>query len=533
MSEIEFSELLFADPVSLGPTGGGSPVQPRRLEAWLEMLTGGRFEIGVGQVPATDGRLIVLPAALPEPVTEEDAGIFRIASLVQAGLVSLGLLEQRPFIARMHRDWLLRTAWTQLAGRAVLAHYARGLPGVARDWERIKSSQSASRLMVNLVEVPHSGLPEVFSDLLRHPPGAPDALSLMGEASRWRDRLASADLGPAPVPWYLGVLRPEWLLESRELDEDWQRGQKPLRLLRRAIERARGQKPLFEQVIRPTVEPSRREWRDGGWSTVRVVENEARGGPTSSWDRILASHQREARALQRRFAALRQEPRWVGGQLDGSEVDLDRALVALADIQAGQEPSRYLYRSFLRPPLPLAVHTLVDLSGSTTGAVLHAEQSAVVLFALALQSLGAPHAFTGFNGSDGVVRLHHLKGFEQSLDESARKRLGNLQAEGSTRLGAVIRHAAAGLRRRREPRRLLLLLSDGRPEARDYRGRVALTDSALAVREARRSGVQVHCISLDGRDTRWLRPIFGAHHLALRRVDELASRLPELFARLM
>ena len=137
------------------------------------------------------------------------------------------------------------------------------------------------------------------------------------------------------------------------------------------------------------------------------------------------------------------------------------------------------------------------------------------------------------NGSDGVVRLHQLKGFDQSLDEPARKRLSNLQAEGSTRLGAVIRHAADGLRRRPEPRRLLLLLSDGRPEARDYRGRVALTDSALAVREARRSGVQVHCISLDGRDTRWLRPIFGAKHLALRRVDELASRLPELFARLM
>ena len=534
MSQVSLGELLFADPVQHGAHGDGEPLVPRPLAAWLSMVTGRDMELASGELLATDGHLITLPNALPRPLEAADAAIFRVAALGQAGLVALGLLEQRPFIARMHRDWLLRTAWTQLAVRAVLSHYARELPGVARDLRQVQANAKANRLMLNTAELPRKGLPGLFEELLSAPAGAVEPLALMGQASSWRERLAAADLGPCPTPWYLGVLRPEWLLESRELDLDWQKGQKPLRLLRRAMGRLRRgpELPDLNAPSAPERLSTRREWRSTGWAEVRVVESIARGGALSSWDRIVGANQQAARALQRRFAALRSSPRWRGGQLDGSEVDLDRALIALADMRAGNEPDRRLYRRFVRPPLPLAVQTLVDLSGSTTGAVLHAQQQAVVLLALALEALGAPNAFTGFNGAEGQVHLHGLKGFDEGLDEGPRKRLGNLRAGGSSRLGAVVRHCAEALARRPEPRRLLLLLSDGRPEARDYGGSAAMTDTALAVREARRRGLHVHCVSLDARDTRWLRPLFGEHHLALRRVEELAERLPELIARL-
>lgn len=530
-AELRLAELLFADPVALGGSGDGTPIRPRRLEAWLEMVTGHAVQVARGELPATDGHLVVLPAALPRPIEESDAAIWRCAGLVQAGLSALGLLDHRPFLARMHRDWVLRTCWSNLAGNAVLNHYGSQMPGIARDILLSRASAKAMRLMVNVSEVPRAGLPPLFSELLAEPAGAAEALGLMGRASSWRERIHRADLGPPPVPWLLGVLRPEWLLDPGELDEDWKKGQKPLRMLRRAMDKARRKPKRPESAPRPADTVRRPEWA-GGWQAdaVEVVESEARGGPLSSWDRILAAHRREARSLQRRFAALREEPRWRGGQLDGSEVDLDRALIAMADISAGQEPDRRLYRRFVRPPLPLAVHVLVDLSASTTGAVLHAQQQAVVLLALALQSIGLPCAFTGFNGEGRVVRLHRLKDFDEPLDEPARKRLANLVASGNTRLGTVLRHAGEGLKKRPEPQRLLLLLSDGRPEGRDYRGQDALTDSALAVREVSRAGIEVQCVSLDPRDTRWLEPIFGRRHLVLKRVEELPHRLPALVA---
>ena len=56
--ELRLAELLFADPVALGATGDGTPVRPRRLQAWLQMVTGVEVEVARGEVPATDGRLV-------------------------------------------------------------------------------------------------------------------------------------------------------------------------------------------------------------------------------------------------------------------------------------------------------------------------------------------------------------------------------------------------------------------------------------------------------------------------------------------
>ena len=74
------------------------------------------------------------------------------------------------------------------------------------------------------------------------------------------------------------------------------------------------------------------------------------------------------------------------------------ALVSLCQRQSGrQTPDPRVYRQFIRRPEPLCVMTLVDLSGSTQGRVLHAQQRALVLFAEGLRSLSLSHAFYGFN----------------------------------------------------------------------------------------------------------------------------------------
>ena len=87
------------------------------------------------------------------------------------------------------------------------------------------------------------------------------------------------------------------------------------------------------------------------------------------------------------------------------------------------------------------------------------------------------------------------------------------------------------LDQRPEPRRVLLLLSDGKPEDRSgYRGDYGVQDSAVAVQQASSAGLLLRCISLDTRDGSYLPTIFGAKgYLQLQSVEELPQRLPELF----
>lgn len=605
------SAYLFEPPPRLvGGVKVGTPlaVVQRRVQAWLRMVTGLDFTIACSDIPATDGKSLFLPFAAPAPEhTAQDERLFRAMGLVQLGLSSMGFFDSRSALERLYRDWVLRTTWQLLACRAVIAAWSRRFPGIARDLAEIGGLDKAGELRVSVSPVPREGLPEPFLPLYRglcdHPswPRREDPftaaavaavdgarsveearLMVLGQAQRLRERFRSLRLGPPPVPLWLGVVRPEWILADLGRDvaaeEAWKLGaNRPLAMLRAAVAERAKRVPLPQKEAAPSGLRDRLKRRllgddpavgampaygplrdeapadvappeeDGGrdydeWDgergehrlrEVRVYTPESPPGPLASYERIAAANAMRIRQIRRRFAALRVEERWVGGLPDGPEVDLDRAIVAFSDIAAGQQPRDDLYRRFVRRRQPLVVLVLVDLSGSTQGHVIHLEQEALVLVSEGLRAVGLPHGIFGFS-SDNARRcnLWRIKDFDEGYGEPVLKRLGNLRAGGSTRLGAFIRHARTLLDARSEPRRLLLILSDGRPEDRGvYRGAYGVADSAMAVREASSAGIYVCCASLDGADNaeQYLSRIFGpGRYLRLRDPDQLPDRLPEL-----
>jgi nitric oxide reductase NorD protein len=74
-----------------------------------------------------------------------------------------------------------------------------------------------------------------------------------------------------------------------------------------------------------------------------------------------------------------------------------------------------------------------------------------------------------------------------------------------------VRHATATLMREPAHRRLLLLLSDGKPNDCDrYEGRHGVADVRQALAEARLQGVAPFCVTIDRTASRHLAITFGA-----------------------
>jgi nitric oxide reductase NorD protein len=91
-----------------------------------------------------------------------------------------------------------------------------------------------------------------------------------------------------------------------------------------------------------------------------------------------------------------------------------------------------------------------------------------------------------------------------------------------------LRHATAGLAAERADRRLLLLVSDGKPSDFDrYEGRYGMADVRQALREAERCGVASHALAVDAVARSYLPPMFGpgAWHILPH-----ASRAPTLLS---
>ena len=225
-------------------------------------------------------------------------------------------------------------------------------------------------------------------------------------------------------------------------------------------------------------------------------------------------------------------------QEEGSELDLDVALRSLIDWRAGAQPDPRILMSHRTDGRSIAVMVLLDLSQSLNDDVpgtgqtrLALSQQAVALLAWAIDRLGDPFALAGFHSNTRHdVRYQHIKGFGEPWADASKARLAALQAGYSTRMGAALRHAAHYLGAQTADKKLLLVLTDGRPSDVDVADDQALIhDTRQAVQELAQKGMHTHCISLDPQADAYVHDIFGTHATVVDRVEQLPERLTRLF----
>ena len=243
------------------------------------------------------------------------------------------------------------------------------------------------------------------------------------------------------------------------------------------------------------------------------------------------------RQIRRQFEALRplREPQ--RGQIDGPDLDLDAVVRRQTDLAAGGPGSERIHRAFRPQSHDLAVTTLVDVSLSTDSwfddlRVLDVEKQALTVFAHGLAACGDRHEILTFTSRRrDWVRIETVKRFEEAMGPAVEARIAALKPGYYTRIGTAIRHAAAGLKARSDRRKLLLVLTDGKPNDIDhYEGRFAMEDTRMAVIEARRAGICVFAVTVDRESRAYIPHLFGRNgHAVVSKLDRLPAALPAIY----
>jgi nitric oxide reductase NorD protein len=252
--------------------------------------------------------------------------------------------------------------------------------------------------------------------------------------------------------------------------------------------------------------------------------------------------QRTAMRLRRQFQALAPTRHWLKSQPDGEEADLDAWVQLAADRASGMQTGDHgLYRAQVNQQRDLACLLLADLSLSTDAYVSdHARaidviRDSLLLFSEALTATGDRFALYGFSSlRRNHVRFHHLKDFDDRYNGKVRGRIAAIRPGYYTRMGAAIRHASSLLGKQKNRQRLLLLLTDGKPNDLDqYEGRYGIEDTRMALHEARKQGLRPFCVTIDSDASDYLPHLFGADgYVVIRKPEELPKELPLLYAQM-
>lgn len=291
------------------------------------------------------------------------------------------------------------------------------------------------------------------------------------------------------------------------------------------------------------------------WCELREIPIESDEG--GFFSRTVMTHADLIRGIKREFQLLR--PRMhhhVKGLEDGEEIDLNATVNARVDRLLGNSPTTKVYSARQLIERDVAVLFLLDVSASTAGQVVNdpeappapVQQSgppiidivkeAVTLLAVALEEIGDSYAIYGFSSNGRYdVEVYPVKTFRDPLSTEVQGRIGGLTSRGGTRMGTAIRHAIRTMKGLSSRTKLLVLLSDGYPEDAGYGKPVTpptygLRDTAMALREAERSGITPFCLTVDKGGHDYLREMCASsRYLVIEDLLSLPRELPKIYQR--
>jgi nitric oxide reductase NorD protein len=251
---------------------------------------------------------------------------------------------------------------------------------------------------------------------------------------------------------------------------------------------------------------------------------------------VLTKYMGLVKNLRKTFEVMRDEDRLLKRQTQGDDVDIDALVETLADAKAGQEMSDRVFTRMHRVERNIAVAFMVDMSGSTKGWINQAEREALVMMCEALETLGDRYAIYGFSGTTRKrCELFRIKRFDEHYGDEVKARISGIRPQEYTRMGFAIRHLTKLLNEVEARTKLLVTLSDGRPDDYFdvYRGQHGIEDTRMALLEAKRQGVHSFCITIDKEARDYLPHMYGhARYTILDDVQQLPRKLADIYRRI-
>ncbi|MDY3250242.1 MAG: nitric oxide reductase activation protein [Candidatus Choladocola sp.] len=197
-----------------------------------------------------------------------------------------------------------------------------------------------------------------------------------------------------------------------------------------------------------------------------------------------------------------------------------------------EDPGRLFRKTNRRNHSDFVVDILMDASGSQRD-----RQSQVALQAYmiseALSNNGVPHRITSFCSFWDYTILQRFREYDAPREDNIR--ILDYVTSANNRDGLAIRAAGDGLMKRREGGKILIVLSDGRPNdiivnrpdsrnPRPYYGEYAVKDTAYEVRRLRSSGVCVLGVFTGKeKDLAAEKKIFGKDFAYIRSIDSFSK----------
>ena len=224
----------------------------------------------------------------------------------------------------------------------------------------------------------------------------------------------------------------------------------------------------------------------------------------------------------------------------GDELNIDTWIDYKGHLNKSMHHQNF-YTTFEKKTRDISTLILADVSLSTEGGItqdiriIDVIKDGLMVFSEAMEKLNDKFAIYSFSSlQNKKVYFNIIKNFKDKYDNLIRGRIDSMQPYYYTRLGAAIRESAKILDKQQSNTKLLLIISDGKPNDEDrYDGRYGIEDTKKAIEEVKKKGITPFCITVDLEAKEYLSYLFGRNGFAVvRDGQKLPKVIPEVYINL-
>ncbi len=226
-------------------------------------------------------------------------------------------------------------------------------------------------------------------------------------------------------------------------------------------------------------------------------------------------------------------------QTQGDEFDIDAITDLYVDVYSQRTPSEKIYISNRKKEKDLSILILLDISLSSDGyaagnRVIDVEKEVSILFGEILNEFNIDFSIDSFYSKTRNFSTYlTVKDFDENWN-IAKHKIGAVEPNGYTRIGAALRHAGARLDKRNTKNKWVIVISDGKPNDYDkYEGKYGINDVKQALRELNARNINSYALAIEAEAKYYLPQMFGQNHYQILTTPvELLQSLVRLYEKI-
>ena len=226
-------------------------------------------------------------------------------------------------------------------------------------------------------------------------------------------------------------------------------------------------------------------------------------------------------------------------QSQGDEFDIDATTDMITDVLSKKTPSENIYLSSRKKEKDISILLLLDISLSSDGyaagnKIIDVEKQVSILFGEILNEFNIDFSINCFFSKTRNYSTYlTIKDFDEDW-QKAKYKIGAVEPQGYTRIGAALRHSGALLDKRESKNKWVIFISDGKPNDYDkYEGKYGINDVKQALKELKQKQINSYALAIEAQAKYYLPHMFGQNHYQiLTHPDDLLKSLVKLYEKI-